>query len=147
MADWPLPYAVRALRQGLSARAGLSAFRAAGGHVADRTWYRLYSEAKASVADRVNELGRPLNRRPTASERTMFSTRGARGVLQQIEVFVRDKATGQVEVLPYSVTSRGGVTRQEAIDEALSVIGDRADGYGQVVLGALHVAAYQMVPS
>lgn len=146
MADWPFSAAIRAVREGLSARAGLSAFRGGGGSIRDATWFRAYSEAKSAVAGRERELAAPQNRAPSREELQTWTTRGAAGILQQVEVFVRDLATGEVVPIPYSVTSDAGVSRQIAIGEALGAIADEAEGYGQVVLGAAHVGAFEMVP-
>jgi hypothetical protein len=147
MADFPFWAAVRTVREGLSARGGLSAYRGAGGEIRDATWYRMVSEARAAIAGREREAGAPLNRMPVADEITQWSTPRARGFIQQVEVAVRDRDTGQVLMLPYSVRGDRLVTRQEAIDEALAhYTPEGTDGERQVILGALSVGVYRMMP-
>jgi hypothetical protein len=147
LADWPFSAAVRTAREGLSARAGLAAYRSAGGRVNDATWFRMVTEAKATVASRSAELTRPLNRRPTAGEATRWTTRQASGWMQNVEVKVRDRATNQVLTVPYSISSSRPVTRQQAIDAALATITPAGTGGDtQQILGAVYVSTLLMVP-
>lgn len=147
MAEFPFWAAVRTVREGLSGRTGLSAYREGGGEIRDATWYRMISEARAAIAGREAEAGAPLNRRPTADEVNDWVTPRSRGYIQQVEVAVRDRDTGQVIMLPYSVRGTGLLTRQEAIDEALAhYTPEGTDGERQVILGALSVGTYRMIP-
>jgi hypothetical protein len=147
MADYPFWAAVRTVRDGISGRSGLSAFREAGGEIRDATWYRMISEARAAIAGREAAAGAPLDRRPVADEMTAWSTRQAQGFIQQVEVAVRDRDTGMVMMLPYSVKGAGLVTNQEAIDEALAhYTPEGTDGERQVILGAINVGTYRMTP-
>lgn len=147
MADFPFWAAVRTVREGLSARGGLSAYRQGGGEIRDATWYRMVSEAREAIAGREREAAAPLNRRPVADEITTWTTTKARGYIQQVEVAVRDRDTGQVLMLPYSVRGTRLVTRQQAIDEALGhYTPEGTDGERQVILGALSVGVYRMTP-
>jgi hypothetical protein len=145
MAEWPLGAAIRAVRQGLSGRAGLAAYRAGGGRIGDSTWFRLFGEVRGAVAARPAEMSAPLNRRPTSEEMLPFSNAKRPGVLQQVEVYARDMDTGEIEVLPFSVVTPTGVTRQAAVDEALDVFdADVFEGYRLSILGAVHVSAFAM---
>lgn len=147
MADFPFWAAVRTVRDGISARAGLRAYRAGGGAIRDTTWFRMISEARVSIAARGDEVGRPLNRRPTADEGTRWTTSKARGVLQQVEVMVRDRDTGEVLAIPYGISSRRARTRQDVIDAALGTITpEGTDGDRQQILGAVYVGTYFMEP-
>ena len=60
MAEFPFWAAVRTVREGLSGRTGLSAYREGGGEIRDATWYRMISEARAAIAGREAEAGAPL---------------------------------------------------------------------------------------
>lgn len=147
MADWPFSMAVRAVRQGLSGRAGLAAFRSGGGRIQDARWFRAFGQARAAVSQRPQAMAAPLDRRATADEVITWTTRGARGRIDQVEVFVMDRDTGEVFPVPYSARSQRGVTRQDAIDEALSrITPEGTDGDRQLILGAAHVGTYEMVP-
>lgn len=147
MAEYPLWAAVRTIREGISGTAGLAAYRDAGGQVRTSTWFRLLGEAQAAIGGRADELARPQHRRPLADETHRWTTRTTRGMLQQVEVFVRDRATGIIGVVPYSHRSQAGVSRQAAIAAALEFMANNADAYNQQVLGAIHVASYLMEPA
>lgn len=146
MADWPFSAAIRSVRDGLSARAGLRAYRGGGGRIQDSRWFRAYGQARAAVGARPAALAAPLDRRATADEVLTWTTRGARGRLDQVEVYVLDRDSGDVIPIPYSVRSQTGVTRQQAIDEALNVYTPEGEGYNQVILGAAHVGAFDLQP-
>src|SRR6266852_4702534 len=140
-------WALHAIQQGWSAAAGLDRFRGEGGHVADRTWYRLTGELNRMLAEREGELNRPLNLRPTADEVRTWTTRKATGYIHQVEVLVRDRATGEIISVPYSATGRTLRSRQAVINEALSVYSDEnARKYDQQILGAVYTGTYQAVP-
>lgn len=147
MADYPMWAAIRSVKEGLSGRAGLAAYRSGGGRVQDSTWFRMVAEARDAVAARGPELGRPQNRRPLPSEMTIWTTRKAKGVLQQVEVFVKDRDTQMVQRIPFSVRNPTAISRQAAIDVALANISaEGTDGDRQQFLGAVHVGTYVMVP-
>lgn len=148
MADWPFWAAVHTAKQGMSGRAGLSAYRESGGRVANQTWFRMVGEARAMLAQRGDEISRPLNRRPTGEEIVTWHTRKKSGFIQQVEVMARDRETGAIIALPYSVKSQTLMSRQRAIDEALSAFTpEGTDGEKQQILGAIHTGTYQMIPS
>jgi hypothetical protein len=49
--------------------------------------------------------------------------------------------------VPYQVSSENGVTRQEAINTAIAAYEDKAEHYGQELVGAVHTKTFQLVPS
>jgi hypothetical protein len=144
--DLPVWAVLDALRDGKSATAGLAAYRAAGGEVRTQTWYRLHGEVQSALAGKISEASAPLGRRPTGDELTTWTTRNAAGYLQQVEVLVRDRATGEVMAKPFSVTGPDLVSRGAAISEALDAYMGNADIYEEQVLGAVHVGAYELTP-
>jgi hypothetical protein len=146
MADSPLWAAISAIKDGLSANAGLNAARAAGLGVRRETWLKLYSEAKSALVGAPKEMSAPLNRRPTSAELFAFEAPNARGYLHQVDVYVRDRETGDVSVRPYSIRTDELLIRDDAIATALDAFGGNADRYNEQVLGAAHVGAYVFVP-
>lgn len=110
----------RTLKAGLSGRVGLQAFRAAGGRIADGTWFRLVGEARRVIGENLNEAGRPLNRRPTGDEIVPITSTKASGYWQQVEVFYRDRVTGDVSSAPFVFRGSGLLTRQGVIDMAMA---------------------------
>ena len=147
--ELPVWAVLDSIATGQSASAGLAAYRAAGGEVRTQTWYRLHGEVQASLAGRIQEAAAPLNRRPTGEEVQTMSTTSAKGYLQQIEVLVRNRGTGEVEAKPFSVTGDQLISRGNAISQALDAFagGVEEGSFEEQVLGAVHVGAYQMVPS
>jgi hypothetical protein len=140
-------WALMAVQEGMSAREGLGAYREAGGRIANQSWFRLTGEIQRALADREGIYDEPLNLRPVASEIRTWSTAKARGYIQQVEVLVREKATGQIISVPFSVQGRALVSRRNAIKQALDVYSDdNAKKYDQQVLGAIYTGTYQAVP-
>lgn len=146
MADSPVWMAISAAKAGLSARAGLRAARDSGVSIRDSTWFRLFSNAKTAIAGASEEMSRPLDRRPVSSEIFTFDTKVGSGYLQHVNVYVRVRETGDVEVRPYSVTSDDLLRRGDVIDTAISAFSDAADRYGEQVLGAAYTGTYIMIP-
>lgn len=147
-ADLPVWAVLDAIGSGQSASASLKGYRAAGGEVRTQTWYRLFGEVQGALGNRLSEASAPLHRRPAQEEVTQWSTRNAAGFLQQVEVLVRDRATGEVSARPFSVTGDQLRSRGSVISEALDVFaGGVEDGpYEEQILGAVHVGAYELVP-
>jgi hypothetical protein len=140
-------WALNAVLQGQSARQGLAAYREAGGHLGNQSWNRLVGEVQASLAAREGIYDEPLNNRPVASEIRTWTTAKARGYIQQVEVLVREKATGQIISVPFSVQGRSLVSRRNAIQQALDVYSDdNAKRYNQTVLGAVYSGTYEARP-
>jgi hypothetical protein len=140
-------WALLSVQEGWSARQGLQAYRDAGGRLANQSWYRLVGEIQASLADREGIYDEPLNLRPVASEIKTWSTAKAKGYIQQVEVLVRDKGTGQIISVPFSVQGRSLVSRRNAISQALDVYSDdNAERYNQQVLGAIYTGTYEARP-
>src|SRR6266508_2125266 len=105
------------------------------------------AEARTTISARGDEIGRPLNRRPLGSETTQWTTTKAKGILQQVEVMVRDRDTNEVLAIPYSVVGTRSITRQAAIDAALGhITPEGTDGDRQQILGAVYVATIVMTP-
>lgn len=147
MSDFPFWAAIRTVREGMSAAAGLRAYRSGGGKIATGTWQRMVAEAKHAIGRRGDEMGRPLNRRPTGDEITNWTVSKAHGFIQQVEVMVRDRDTGDILAIPFSLKGRSLVSRQTAIDEALDTITpEGTDGEKQQILGAIYTGTYQMTP-
>lgn len=143
----PVQWALNAVEEGLSARAGLTRFREAGGHVANETWYRLTGEVQAMLASREGIYNEPVHLIPTAEEIQRWTTQTAHGYIQQVEILVRDRETGEVFSAPFSGTGRTLRSRRSVLDEALSVYSDdNAKRYNQQILGAVYTGTYQAVP-
>lgn len=145
-----LAAAIRSVQQGMSGNAAYRAFRADGGAVRRATFQRTIAEVRRTLADQLDEATRPVNRRPTAAETTVISTKTRSGYMQQVDVYVRDKDTGEVESRPFSWRTRVLVTRQAAINEALNAFNDGVTGspdrFNEEVLGATYTGTLQLIP-
>lgn len=113
-------------------------------------WAAAIGQAKAALANRVDEMTRPLNRRPVAGEITTYATKAARGYMQQVEVYVRDRDTGLVEARPYTVRgdtlrSRAAVIR-EALDRYQGAIDSDPERYPEDILGTAYVGTHHLIP-
>lgn len=148
--DTPFAAALRTVKEGMSARAGLVAARAAGVRIQDSTWFRMVGEVTRSLSDQITEVTRPLNRRPTPDEIMGFASKRARGYMHYLDIMVKDRATGQVAIRPYAVRTKNLMTRSRAVGIGLrafqNAIIDNPAEYDEQVLGAVHTATYQFVP-
>jgi hypothetical protein len=140
-------FALAAVQEGLSARAGLGAYRESGGKIANETWYRLVGEIQASLADREGIYDEPIDEVPYAHQIKTWTTAKAKGYIQQVEVIVREKSTGQIISVPFSVTGHKLVTRRQAMQQALDIYSDEnAQKYDQQILGAVYSGTYHARP-
>ena len=145
-----LAAAIAAVKQGVSGNAAYRAFQAAGGAVRRATFQRTVAEVRRTLADSLDEATRPLNRRPSAAETTVISTKTRSGFIQQVDVYVRDRETGEVESRPFSWRTQVVITRQAAISEALNAFNDGVTGspdrFNEEVLGATYTSTLQLIP-
>jgi hypothetical protein len=143
----PSAFALDAIMSGLSAREGLRQFRESGGHVASGTWFKLTGQLQAMLAEREGVYNEPVNRRPVASEIKTWSTAKAKGYIQQVEVLVKDRASGEIISVPFSVTGRSLASRRSVVNKALDIYSDdNAQRYNQQILGAVYTGTYQATP-
>ncbi len=143
----PAQWALLAVESGWSATAGLDRFRAEGGHIANQTWYRMSAEIARSLGSRIGTYNEPVNRVPTPAEVQDWTTQKAAGYIQQVEVLARDKVTGEIISIPFSLTGRTLVSRAKAMKAALDVYGsDNERKYAQQILGAIYTGTYRAVP-
>jgi hypothetical protein len=141
--------AISSVKQGLSANEGLRQFRAAGGKIGRSAWLALRAEVGAALANRPTEMAAPLNAIPGAEHVQQFTTTSATGVIQQVEVLYRVKGTDTIVNRPFSVKGQQMITRQDAIQAALDQMAlsqQRTLYEEQVILGAVYVGTYQLVP-
>jgi hypothetical protein len=137
--------ALRAIAEGTSANKWMAALTAAGTGIRRQVGFRLFGQARAMAAEYGAEPSRPINQVPTRTEMRSWPTRSANGVLQTVQVFYRERVTGRIVQKYYSVKTETGVTRQEAIDRAISAYSASAEDYEQDLIGAVHTGAAALV--
>jgi hypothetical protein len=140
------PAALVAAKNGYNATQFYNALRAAGEAPRQSEAYKLFGIAKASVAKAADEPFRQLGSVPTAEELSPWATKTGTGVSQRVLMTYRDRATGAIVQTYYTVKSERGVTRESAIASAISSYASNAEQYNQDLIGAIHMAAYQLIP-
>lgn len=147
VADSPFQAAIRTVKEGMSARAGLRAAREAGIRVQDSTWFRMVGEVARSLGGQIAEVSAPLNRRPAPHEISPYTHGKATGYMQYVDVMVKDRATGLVAIRPYAVRTQTLMSRGAVITRALegfkAAILDSPSEYDEQVLGAAYTATYK----
>lgn len=146
MADVSVWRAAQAARQGLSANEAYRQAHAAGESMARGTFLKLYAQIRADYAQQATEATRPLNSRPANAEIRPYVTARETGYMQYVDVFVRDRTTGEVFPVPYGIRTDELLTRADVIDTALANYGRHAEGYDQQVLGAAYTSTYLYGP-
>lgn len=129
-----------ALRQGMSATAGLREYRAAGGRMRDTVWRKLWAEQKASIEKQGAEMTAPLSAIPDRSEMSVMTTKRREGYLQTLDIFVRLRGTDTVITRPFMFSGSTLMSRGEALTKALTQMQTAVDEerYEEVVLGGVY---------
>lgn len=109
-------YAWMAVAQRIPANTALKLAREAGVGIRRNDFLRLVGQARAAYGQRIPELDRPLNRKPTKAEITPITGGQIKGYRQYVDLFVRNKETGVVDVLHRTVHTSQPWSRQRAID-------------------------------
>lgn len=157
MALSPLWLAYRTVAEGLSANAGLKMAQEAGLGVRRGTWLQMVGQVRAHYSRRITELSAPLNRRPTPTEVTALTSRGAKGYIQYVDLFVRNKTTGLVTVRPQAIRTTTLRSRQAVINQVVGRYQTAVDRsktapalWGtdpdEEVVGGIYTATQQFVP-
>lgn len=125
-------------------------YRAAGGTLRATIFYRAWGQVELEGLDNDPQVLGPLNRRPTHFSHMQTLT--ATGIMQRIRIFATDQ-TGNIHVRDASVTSNKGMTRNNAIREAIDVSEstNRKHGPGSdlrhlTTIAAFHFQAVKMLP-
>ena len=141
------PSALIAARGGMSANAFYRQLRDLGLAARRSEVLALYRDAKAIVSHSGDEVFQDPDLAPDPANLQIWPTRTAVGVKQTVTLHYRDTTTGEIIKTYYSVSSPNGVTRSEAVDQAISSYSDAADRYGQDLIGAIHTSAYRLTPT
>jgi hypothetical protein len=150
MASFPLWAAIRTVRSRMGTWVGFERYAEQDPTITRADWATAIGQARAALANRVSELTRPLNRRPVAGEMTAYRSRTARGFMQYIDVYVRDRETGLVTAQPWAMRTDSLISRQSAINQALAryEAATLPEGTfeGEVVIGASYAGTVYFEP-
>lgn len=141
-----LPSALIAARGGMSANAWYQQLRAQGEAPRKSDAQRLFKEAKDIVTRSGSDLFHPSDQVPSGDDLGRWPTKTATGVAQTVSLVYRDPDTGVISHTWYRVTTPNGMTRAEAVAQAIDAYSGAAERYAQELLGAVHTSAYQLVP-
>lgn len=141
------PAALIAARNGLSGAAFIRALREAGMGARESEVRALLKTAYETLKTNPDEPFADPNAKPDISTASPWPTVSAKGVSQRVTLTYRQKATGTLITVPYSVNSETGVTRQEAIAKAIEAYKAKAEEYGQELVGAVHTKTFVLTPS
>jgi hypothetical protein len=124
-----IPSALRAVGEGLSANQWAAAIRESGAGIRRQVALRIYGQARALAAEYGQEPTRPSS-----------------GVLQTVQLFYRERVTGNIVQRFFNVKTTEGITREEAISQAIGANSANAQRYEQELIGAVHTGTALLVP-
>lgn len=137
-----------AIGEGLSATAALSDFREAGFTFRTQSWYQLWGDVAASLANAGHWAGADPNTLPSADAFAPWAAGNVGEYAYQVKVHVRVTGSQEIETRNYTMISDRVMTPGEAADAAINdydaATGDQPDEYAETVLGAVMTNAYTM---
>lgn len=140
-------YVVRAVREGVTPTELIRALRAAGMGARESEVRALYKTILQQASKSKGEIYEPLHEVPSFANAQPWVTVSKKGVSQAVEITYRQKSTGTQVTVPYRVNSETGVTRQQAIDQAIAAYRDKAEEYDQEFIGAVHTKTFRFTPT
>lgn len=140
-----LPAALVASKQGATATQFYQTLRDLGIAPRKAEAFALFKYATGITHSAGDEPFRPLGAVPAAHEMTPWPTRTATGVSQRVQLIYRDRATGSILHTYYTATSPNGITREQAVQNAIDKYSLNNEEYETDLIGAVHVGAYQQV--
>lgn len=139
---------LRGVQEGMSGSEVLSTFRQFGLGMRTQEFYRLWGQAQTVTAEAGEEPTRPLDQVPTLAESPPIaaSARAEPGVLQTVRLIYREAETGNIRVVYHSTKSDNGVTRQEAINNAIDAYAAHSEEYQTTLVAAAHTSSVRITP-
>lgn len=107
---------------------------------------QLYKLATSLVARAPDEPFRDIGRIPSENELSVWPTKRATGVRQNVTLIYRDKVTGTLNRTFWSTSNAEPITREEAMAKSIDAYSSHAEDYNQDLIGAIHTGAYSYVP-
>ena len=139
---------MRGIQEGLSGNQILGLFREFGLGMRTQEFYRLFGAASRVVAEAGPEATRPLSERPTLAEAPPVpaSSSAEPGMIQTVRLIYRENVTGNRREVYYNVKTAEGITRQEAINQAIDAYALHSEKYPTTLEAAAHTSAVRIVP-
>lgn len=147
---FPLWAAIRTVKSKIGTWQGFERYTSLDPSVTRETWARAIGEARAAIANTLNEAVRPLNRRPGPGEFTQYTSRTKTGYLQYVKMYVRDRETGIVNEAWWTFKTDDLKSRQSVLNKAWQSFETATlpEGTfeGEQIIGAEYAGTVQMVP-
>lgn len=147
---FPLWAAIRTVKSRIGTWQGFAQYSALDPSITREAWARAVGEARAAIANTLNEAVRPLNRRPAPGEYTPYTSRRATGFLQYVKMFTRDRETGVVSEQWWSYKTDTLRSRQSVLNTAWqrfeAATLPEGTFEGEQVIGAEYAGTVQMIP-
>lgn len=147
---FPLWAAIRTVKTRIGTWQGFAHFAALDPSITREAWARAVGEARAAIANSVQEVTRPLNRRPLPGEITRYTSRTKTGYLQYAKIYTRDRETGLVSENYWSMRTDTLRSRQSVLTAGLSryEAATLPEGTfeGEEIVGAEYAGTVEMIP-
>lgn len=141
-------YQAGMIREGMSARSALAAFREAGGAIRDSVWYSTY----ASTRDGIARLGEAANldydALPSGEAYGTVAMGGGDQYVTKVQLTLVDIDTGDVLTNYYTHVADDPHTPGEAVAEAMDIFGgtESLSNYRTRVVGGLVTSVFRTTP-
>lgn len=137
--------AVKAASQGESASQFYRDLRAIGAGARRGEVFALFRNAKSVAVADAAEAFRNQQAIPLPSEMGTWPVKTQTGIAQTVTLNYRDKVTGEQKLTYWRTITPNGITREQAVAQAITAYAEHADRYGQDLIGAVHSSARQLV--
>jgi hypothetical protein len=140
---------IKAIEQGFSGAATLSLFREFGLGMRQQQFYRLWAQAQVTYRETGLEATRPLDQVPTLAETSPIAAgpRADPGVIQTVRLTYQEKVTGKLRTVYHNTKSAAGVTRTEAVNNAINSYAAHSEEYQTTLIAAAHTSSIRVVPT
>jgi hypothetical protein len=140
-------FGIRAIKEGLSANESLRQLRAAGMGIRRQDWLTLMREVRLHLETQGSgQFYAAWDRKPSGNELLIWSAPSATGFMQYINIWVKDRTTGEISIRPYGLRTDDLMTHGDAIETAIDQFGRHAPDYGETILGASYGSTYIFGP-
>jgi hypothetical protein len=107
---------------------------------------QLWRIAKDIATHSPGEMFKDISATPHGSDIKDWPSKKATGIVQNITLTYRDKATGDIKRTFYRTKGTEAISREQAVAQAIDAYTDASERYGQELIGAVHTSTYNLVP-
>lgn len=144
----PAGFIADQIRSGVNATNALEGFREAGGGMRRQSWFRLYGEVADSIARSPEAAALDPAAYPDAENYGEWAAGQGGQYATQVNIMIRDRASGVVGSAPYTHITDDPHTPDEAIAAGVDLYSndDAAQRYDQQILGGVVTGIWQTIP-